>query len=110
MGTSTYDPSEVVELFGEADAKELLRLAHSDLKTRLGAFQESLAKGETALAAKAAHSMAGVSGNVMAMGLSDLARAVETALIEGGSVPDALVSQLTEETALVLSAVETFLG
>jgi len=110
MATLTYDPGEVVELFGESDARELLQLALADLRVRLGTLRDHLDSGETALAATAAHSIAGVSGNVMAMTLSDLARSLELALLEGGAAPEALVEQTVGEAGAVLSAIETFLS
>jgi len=110
MAALTYDPGEVVELFGETDARELLSLALADLQARLRTLREHLDAGEAALAAKAAHSIAGVSGNVMAMTLSDLARSLEAALVEGGDAPEELVNQLVAEGTSVLSTIETFLS
>jgi HPt (histidine-containing phosphotransfer) domain-containing protein len=110
MEALTYDPGGVVELFGETDARELLGLALADLQGRLGTLRQHLEAGETALAAKAAHSIAGVSGNVMAMTLSDSARELEGALLEGHGVSDALVEAVVDEGAAVLSTIETFLA
>ncbi len=110
MATVTYDPGEVVELFGEADARELLRLIRVDLQARLGALRAHLDAGEAPQAARAAHAIAGVSGNAMAMTLSDLARELETTLLEGGGAPDALVEQVVGEATAVLATVDAFLA
>ncbi len=87
--TRAYDSTELFAIFGEADGRELLRLADMDLRVRLTAFREGLAAGDLPAAAKAAHSIAGVSGNIMALPLSDLARQAEDELLSG--------SPLTEE-------------
>lgn len=111
MSTSAYNPAEVVELFGEADARELLRLALSDLQTRLRSLREGLEGGDRTAAARAAHSIAGVSGNVMAMDLSGAAREVEGILVSGSDpVPQALQDRLVEEASAVLALIEGFLA
>lgn len=111
MSTCTYNPADVVELFGEADARELLRLAESDLRTRFAALRAALESGDRTGAARAAHSMAGVSGNVMAQTLSDLARELEGVLVEGTEPPPAfLTERLGQETDGVLAIMAGYLG
>lgn len=104
MTTSTFEPGDVVALFGEADGRELLRLAESDLRTRLDALGASLAAGDRSGAARAAHSIAGVSGNILAPTLSELARELEGALRAAAAVPDALVARVGAEADAVLDA------
>jgi HPt (histidine-containing phosphotransfer) domain-containing protein len=110
MATLTYNPREVVELFGETDARDLLRLALSDLRGRLGALRQHLDAGELEFAARAAHSIAGVAGNVMAIPLMERARELETVLRGGRGVPDGLAESIADEAAAVLSAMESFLA
>lgn len=105
MTVCTFDPGDVVALFGEADGRELLRLAEADLRTRLDGLRASLARGDRPGATRAAHSIAGVSGNVMATTLSDLARELEHVLrTRDTAVPDVLVERLVQEADGVLDA------
>ena len=107
----SYNPGEVAELFGEADARELLRLASTDLTTRLATLRTSLATDDRAAGARAAHSMAGVSGNVMAMTLADLARELEGALRgETGAPLAVLAERVTGECDAVIRTIASHLA
>lgn len=102
--TGSYDSAELFEVFGEVDGRELLRLADIDLRARLTAFRESLDVGDLTAAAKAAHSIAGVSGNIMALPLSDLAREVEHELLSGTPLTEKRRREVETEVEGVLAA------
>ncbi len=110
MTVVTFDPGDVMGLFGAVDGRELLRLADADLRTRLDTLRASLAGGDRPAAARAAHSIAGVSGNVMAVTLSDLARELEGVLRARETEPGFLVERLGHEAHAVLDAIAPFLS
>ncbi|MGE3405074.1 MAG: Hpt domain-containing protein [Vicinamibacterales bacterium] len=105
MAADAFDPVAVVTLFGEADGCELLRLAAADIRDRLDTLGASLAGGDRPAAARAAHSIAGVAGNIMAFELSAVAREMEDALRASGPVPEVLVECLGTEVGAVLDAI-----
>jgi hypothetical protein len=110
MTVCAFDPGDVVAVFGEADGRELMRLAEADLRTRLDILRASLAGGDRPGATRAAHSLAGVSGNVMATTLSDLARELEHVLrTRDGAVPEVLLERLVLEADGVFDAMTGFL-
>lgn len=110
MTVCTFDPGDVVALFGEADGRELLRLAAADLRSRLDALDAALAAGDRTGAARAAHAIAGVAGNAVAPTLSDLARELEGALRAAEAVPAFLVERLAHEAQAVLGTITPFLS
>jgi CheY-like chemotaxis protein len=82
--TRGYDPNVICELFPQKeDARELAMLVMDDLRRSLGALESALMAKDFAAAGRAAHSIAGVSGNVSATATAELARRLE-ATIEAG--------------------------
>lgn len=106
METGAFAPVELFEVFGEVDGRELLRLASADLRQRLAAFESSLASGDLPAAGRAAHSLAGVAGNITAVRLCEISRAAE-GLLKAGRCPAA---DLQASVQLEASAVLAMIG
>jgi signal transduction histidine kinase/CheY-like chemotaxis protein/HPt (histidine-containing phosphotransfer) domain-containing protein len=87
----------------------LLRFADGQPET-LGALRAAVAGGDTALAARHAHAIAGAAGNLGADGLHRAAKALEQAGREGRTDLSALLCAVEERAAVVLASIQSLGG